>query len=124
MIGCAVFNARSISSKLRELYSLLYSLDYDVMMILKRGFPDSILDPHRSSSVVRCDRPRDTAGGGVCACVRKSIRVAAVDCASFSPHLEICSFDVYSSSSSILGLSLCTGPAMNMQVAWLVVSKL
>ena len=92
----------SVRNKLRELYN---SFDYDIIMItetwLNKCFSDSILDPRHLYTVIRYDRPRDTAGGGVCAFVHKSVRVAAVDCNHLFAHLEICSFDVYVSRCPI-----------------------
>jgi len=49
MLSWVLFNARNVCNKLPELYYLLYSLSYDIIMIteswLNVNVPDSILDP-------------------------------------------------------------------------------
>jgi Endonuclease-reverse transcriptase len=66
---------------------------------LNERIPNSLLDPYCLYFIVRRDHPRDTTGGGVCAFIRRPIRVAIAN--SVSPHLELCGFNVYWNQSPI-----------------------
>lgn len=103
MTRMVLLNARSVNNKLPELHYMLYSMSYDVILIseswLYAGAPDSLLDPEKRFTVVRCDRL--TLGGGVCALISKQHNVIVVDIAESYSDLEICCFDLlYNDSAS------------------------
>ena len=93
-----MLNARSINNKLPELYNLLYTRAYDVIIIgeswLRNSTPDGLIDPNNQYTCIRCDRQSVSSGGGVCVFVSKVYTVAVIDLADIYPELEICCFDL------------------------------
>jgi len=97
-----LFNARSINNKLPELQHLLYSTEYDAIMIseswLSIDTPDSMIDPLNKYCIVRRDRP--ALGGGVCAIVSKLHCIVTIDLSACYPDLEVCCFDLLCNRSN------------------------
>ena len=81
MLKCVLFNARSLGNKLLELHHLLYTCDYDVVLVteswLDNSMTSALLDPANKFCVIRKDRNRN--GGGVCAFVSKKLQICMVD---------------------------------------------
>ena len=92
-----LLNARSLNNKMAELYYVLYSLHYDVVLIteswLNVATPDSLLDPQNKYIITRHDR-QISVGSGVCAVVSKQHAIVVVDLAECYSSLELCVFDL------------------------------
>ena len=86
-----LLNARSLNNKLPELYNLLYSMQYDVIMVteswLRSSTPSSLLDPHNEYIVLRCDRQSVSPCGGVCVFISKKYNVVPIDLTEFCKDL-------------------------------------
>jgi len=89
-----MFNARSICANLCDLHHLLYSTEYDAIMItetwLKPAIPDGLIDPSGNYNIIRRDRLRST-GGGVCILLRKSVHFLEI---TISDNVELLAVDV------------------------------
>ena len=81
--NCCLLNARSVVNKLPELHYLLYFSNYNIILIteswLHAGITNGLLDSDNKFTVMRCDRPSTTCGGGICAFVRNSLQVTLVN---------------------------------------------
>jgi len=93
-----LLNARSVNNKLPELYNLIYSMHYSVIIVteswLRSSTPDGLLDPNNQFTIIRCDRQAVIAAGGVCVFVSKLYNVAVINVAELYPELELCCFDL------------------------------
>ena len=115
IVNFVMLNARSINNKLPDLYNLLYSRAYDVIIIgeswLRNSTPDGLIDPNNQYTCIRCDRQSVSSGGGVCVFVSKVYTVAVIDLADIYPELEICCFDLTLESCRCRVLAVYRSPS-------------
>jgi hypothetical protein len=90
----------------------LYGELFDVILItetwLKSALPNSLIDPNNQYTIVRCDR--QASGGGVCAFIRKSIRVTEIICAKPLEEFDMCCFDILYNRTTVRFINVYRPP--------------
>ena len=90
-----MFNARSLVNKLDELHYLLYSCQYDIILVtetwLHDGVTNGLLDPYNNYQLIRKVRDHNK-GGGACVFVKRCWTVVSV--ALEPTELEMVCFDL------------------------------
>jgi hypothetical protein len=98
LLRCTLFNARSLSNKWPEFHKLLYTGNFEIILVtetwLNVNIPKGFVDPENQFHVLRNDRTHGK-GGGVCAVVSKSLDVIEIPIYQYFPNLEVCCFDVF-----------------------------
>jgi ribonuclease P/MRP protein subunit RPP40 len=96
MINCVFFNARSLVNKLTDLHYLLYTSNFDLIIVVESwltdSLPDGFLDPRCEYAIFRFNRM--SRGGGVCIFAARTILATQVELVSPFDSLEIVVLDV------------------------------
>jgi len=120
---CVKFNARSVCNTLPDMYHLLYSEQYGVILItetwLSDNIPNSLIEPSNLYTVMRRDRP-GSPHGGVCAFIRKPFSVTEVVLDSVYSNVELNCFDVHYCDCSVRFSMFTVCPTLKcMNTHWL-----
>ncbi len=106
---------RSLCNKLQELYQLLYSRSYDILLVtetwLSDRVPNSLLDPYNQFTICRCDRYDNSGYGGVCAFIKKSLNVVEIVPSNTYSSIEVCCFDVFLCNERIRFVNVYRAPS-------------
>ena len=99
-LTCSLINARSLANKLPELHCLLYSSQSqsDIYFVtetwLNGTISDGILDPQNLYCILRHDRA-DHRGGGVCAFIRRNLKMNIIPTTNIHPLIDLIGFDIF-----------------------------